>query len=183
MNEQPAVPSLLPFTLIMTRLLTSIAVLAGAFTQSVSSFRILSVETRQHQPHAYRTSSLLFSSENDSPEEAPPPSLILDSDAVNQQMGQLKSKYPTAEADYLAAARKRAEEKTASVNDMSTDEEWFEANKKKSLIGDGMEDEWERSLEEAGNADSQILIPMSSAVDGEGDDSDDGSGPEPTLLI
>ena len=83
----------------------------------------------------------------------------------------------------LTAARRRAEETTASVNDMSTDEEWFEANEKKSLIGDGMEDEWEKSLEEAGNADSQILIPINT-IDGEGGDDDDNSGgPEPTLLI
>ena len=165
----------------MTKLLSSIALLVTVSTQQVCSFSILPPATQQHQQ--YPVSSALFSSEDNSNEEPPPPSLILDADAVNQQMGQLKSKYPTAEADYLAAARKRAAEKTASVNDMSTDEEWFEANEKKSLIGDGMEDAWEKSLEEAGNADSQILIPINT-IDGEGGDDDDNSnGPEPTLLI
>lgn len=164
----------------MTKLLSSIALLVSVSTQQVCSFSILPPATHQHQHSP--ASSVLFSSE-DTNEEPPPLSLILDADAVNQQMGQLKSKYPTAEADYLAAARRRAEERTASVNDMSTDEEWFEANEKKSLIGDGMEDAWEKSLEEAGNADSQILIPINT-IDGEGGDDDDNSGgPEPTLLI
>ena len=180
----------------MTKLLASIAVLTSVTTQQVSSFSILPSWTpatvqQQQQQQYHITPSVLFSSENNNDDnqkvEPPPPSsLILDTDTVNQQMNQLKSKYPTAEADYLAAARKRAAEKTASVNDMSTDEEWFEANKKKSLIGDGSEDEWEKSLEEAGNADSQILIPMSASIDGEGGDDNNGDGnggPEPTLLI
>ena len=92
-------------------------------------------------------------------------------------MAQFKSKYPTAEADYLAAARKRAEMRMESVNNMSTDQDWMQvAEEKKKQMGGAVEDDWEASAKEAGNEDSQILIPVDISASGEGDD-------EPTLLL
>jgi hypothetical protein len=112
--------------------------------------------------------------ENDSYDEEP--SLVL-GDAVNEQMASLKSKYPTAEADYLAAARARNAAKTNSVSHAASDEAWKNLRDEKKKTGLLQEDAWEASLEEAGNADSQILIPMSDQADS----SDDPE--EPKLLL
>jgi hypothetical protein len=112
--------------------------------------------------------------ENASDEE--PPSLLIGS-ALNNELAKFKSKYPTSESDYLAAARRRAEERCESTNSKSSDDDWKEMAKAKQAEGVVLDD-WEQSLVEAGNADSQILIPIVLS-----DDSDDGEEPEPKLLL
>ena len=83
--------------------------------------------------------------------------LILDAAAMAQQMAGLKSKYPTAEADYLAAARARAAQRAESKNNEATDDDWKQVKEKTKIKDD---DDWEISAKEAGNIDSQILIPL-----------------------
>ncbi|KAI2497177.1 hypothetical protein MHU86_17325 [Fragilaria crotonensis] len=104
------------------------------------------------------------------------PSLLLGNDLDNE-LAKFKSKYPTSESDYLAAARKRAEERRESINSQSSDDDWKEMAKKKQAAGVVLDD-WEQSLFEAGNADSQILIPIVLTDEGE-----DGDDPEPKLLL
>ena len=95
---------------------------------------------------------------------------------MEQQLRQYKSKYPTSEADYLAAARERARARTASQGIRATQQD-FEAvaEEKKKLYGE--HDDWEASAKEAGNTDSQILLPQLP------DEDDEGEGAEPTLLL
>ena len=97
--------------------------------------------------------------------------------ALSDEMASFKSKYPTSESDYLAAARKRAEERRESVNSQSTDGDWKTMAQKKQAEG-VVVDDWEQSLVEAGNEDSQILIPIAFTEEGE-----DGEEPEPKLLL
>ena len=111
-------------------------------------------------------------------EEEPAPTLIFGG-ALEDEMAAFKSKYPTSESDYLAAARQRAEEKRDSANSQSTDDDWQEMANLKKLEG-LVEDDWEKSLEEAGNADSQILIPVMPDF---GAGEDDEEPPEPKLLL
>jgi hypothetical protein len=107
--------------------------------------------------------------------------LILDAAQVQEHMGKLKSKYPTHEADYLAAARKRAQEKLASRNDDTTDDDWKRAaREKQQTVGLDGQDDWEASLKEAGNADSQILVPGNLFLT---TTTTDGDGEEPKLLL
>jgi hypothetical protein len=108
-------------------------------------------------------------------EEADPPSLLVLGDAMNQELAKFRSKYPTSESDYLAAARRRSEEKPESINNMSDDGDWLAMSKAKQSEGIVLDD-WEQSLVEAGNADSQILIPIVLT-----DDKEDGE--EPKLLL
>ena len=96
---------------------------------------------------------------------------------MDNELAKFKSKYPTSESDYLAAARKRAEERRESINSQSSDDDWKEMAKKKQAEGVVLDD-WEQSLVEAGNADSQILIPIVLT-----DDVEDGDDPEPKLLL
>ena len=112
-------------------------------------------------------------------DEEEPQGLVLD--GLDQQMRQMSSKYGFTESDFLAAARKRAEERVESVNSMSTDEDWQKiAEAKKKEQGDI--DDWENSLKEAGNTDSQILMFTDPPPGGE-DGEDGDSGEEPKLLL
>ena len=96
---------------------------------------------------------------------------------IQQVLQVEKSKYPTSEKDYLAAARQRAAEARESVNDLSTDNDWMDMAAKNRAAG---LDDWEHSLAEAGNADSQILIPvMETTTTTDGGD----EPPEPKLLL
>ena len=108
--------------------------------------------------------ALLMSSD----QEQEPPSLILGGDEMEQQMKQLRSKYPTSEADYLAAARARAKARPESVNSMATQQDYEKvAEEKKKEMG-GMDfEEWEAKQAE----ESQLLI------------DNGGDGDEPTLLL
>jgi hypothetical protein len=102
------------------------------------------------------------------------PKLLLSVSEVESQMKSLRSKYPTSEADYLAAARARNAAKTASSERTATDEDWHEiAAEKVRAVGEM--DDWDKSVAEAGNADSQILIPLTS----HGEDGND----EPKLML
>lgn len=102
------------------------------------------------------------------------PSLLLGED-MESELNKFKSKYPTSESDFLAAARQRAQEKTESVTSGSTDDDWQDMAKKNV----GGVDDWENALTEAGNADSQILIPV--MPDEEGEEGEDP--PEQQLLL
>jgi hypothetical protein len=105
---------------------------------------------------------------NTPPEE----SLILSGEAMAAQMAQLQSKYPTTESAYLAAARARNAAKTASREETATDRDWqMMQQQKQQAVGDI--DDWEESAKEAGNIDSQILLP---SLPEDGDD-------EPKLLL
>ena len=153
----------------MTKLSVSLIFLVCVLTaQQVASFGIA------RQPAAVATTWALFST----PEDAEPPKLILDLDEVKEKMAKLKSKYPTAEADYLAAARKRAALKVESRNNESSDEDWQKMAAEKNQVMGGAEagtpaaaagdDGWEASLNDEGNAqDSQIFIPMEGGEDEE----------------
>jgi hypothetical protein len=111
-------------------------------------------------------------------QETEPSSLLLTADEVAQQMARLRSKYPTSEADYLAAARARSAAKTQSVQGAATDDDFEQlAQQKRQQVGDI--DDWEQSKAEAGNSDSQILIPMNIVVE----DNDNGDADEPKLLL
>ena len=147
----------------MTKFLTTLALLACASTGE--SFTT---------PSPLRTTATRLFSEPEGGDAG----LILDTSEIEGQMAGLRNKYPTAEADYLAAARKRAEMKVESQNNMSTDEDWKRAAQAKQKEGGAQQDDWEASLQESGNQDSQILIPMDIPDGSEGED-----GPEPTLLL
>lgn len=155
---------------IMTKLLASSVFLVCVLTQQVASFGI----GRTRQPAVATFNKALFSTPEDAEsEEAAPKKLILDLNEVKEKMAKLKSKYPTAEADYLAAARKRAELKVESRNNESSDEDWQQmAAEKSQQMGGGtpaaQDDGWEASLKDEGNAaDSQIFIPMEGGEDEE----------------
>lgn len=112
----------------------------------------------------------VFSSSSADGEQAEEPTLLIGED-LDKELKQIKSKYPTSEADYLAAARKRAQEKKESVNSLSKDEDWQVVAEKKGEKGD--DDDWENS------DDSQILLPdLGSDSTGE-----DGEEKEPELLL
>jgi hypothetical protein len=103
------------------------------------------------------------------------PELLTSTSDVDAHMAKLRSKYPTSEADYLAAARARNAAKQASSDRTATDADWIQiAVEKKQAIGDI--DDWDKSVSEAGNADSQILIPMNSEI---GEDDEE----EPKLML
>jgi hypothetical protein len=110
-------------------------------------------------------------------DEDEPPKLVLDSQAIQEALKVEKSRFPTAESDYLAAARQRAAEARESVNSMSSDEDWFNMASQKTAEMGGTMDDWEASRAEAGNADSLILIPATPDMK-EGEEP-----PEPKLLL
>ncbi|GKY93009.1 hypothetical protein MPSEU_000269400 [Mayamaea pseudoterrestris] len=126
------------------------------------------IQTLQQQLRPSMTQ--LFESSEEIDAAATPNELILDTAAVAQQMAGLRSKYPTSEADYLAAARARAAAKAASKNDEATDQDWVSVKQK---VQPKEDDDWEISAKEAGNIDSQILIPL---MNEDGDD-------EPKLML
>jgi hypothetical protein len=119
--------------------------------------------------------------------------LLVLGDGLGDEMAKLRSKYPTSEADYLAAARARNAAKQASTSHNDNDEtSWQQlADEKRKEAGaaggDFEKDAWEASRLEAGNADSQILIPMMDPEGGKGSSggsSDDSENPEePKLLL
>jgi hypothetical protein len=113
----------------------------------------------------------------------PPPSLVLTADQVAAQMTKLRSQYPTSEADYLAAARARSAAKTASVERSATDEDFVAlAQLKEAQFG--TMDNWEQSQREAGNSDSQILLPIGLSTDtGSSSSNSKDGGEEPKLLL
>jgi hypothetical protein len=131
----------------------------------VSSFSVLPSSTTRVLPHG---AFLLAAEESSDQEEG----LVLD--GLDKEMNSFKSEISFGEFDFLAAARKRAEERKESVNSSASDEEWLKmADEKAEAFGDI--DDWENSKKEAGNADSQILMFTDPPADGD-DESSDGGG-------
>ena len=122
--------------------------------------------------------------------EEPDGGLVLGSKEIEKQLASLRSKLPTSEADYLAAARQRAAEQRASNNNSGSDEDWNkiaqakkqqEQQQEQQSQGDG----WEASLND-GSSDSKSLLFFEEQHQGKdsGDnDNDAGAEEEPKLLI
>lgn len=100
---------------------------------------------------------------------------------IDSQMAKLRNKYPTSEADYLAAARARNAARAASLNAEASDQDWSQvaAEVRKRQGGGAVDEDWESSAREAGNADSQILIPVDLETSGDSGGEED----EPKLLL
>ena len=144
----------------------------------VNSFSIVA---SQSLVSSFKTTTRLASEANDENQEQEQ-GLVLD--GLDDQMNKMKGQFEGYELDYLAAARKRAELKVASVNDSSKDEDWQQiADEKKEAYGEI--DDWENSKKEAGNVDSQILMFTDSSEDGDDDEGGDGgdSGEQKLLLF
>lgn len=95
---------------------------------------------------------------------------------LDQEMNKVALKNSFSEIDVLAAAKKRAQERPESRNSSAGDKDWKElAEEKKGQFGEI--DDWENSMKEAGNVDSQILM-FTEPESGEGDE-DEG----PKLLL
>jgi|UniRef100_A0A6T7F0A4 hypothetical protein len=122
---------------------------------------------------------VLRSTNNNDETDTDEPKLILDN--MEDAIASLKTKYPTSEAGYLEAARKRADEQRASVETTAaSDEEWMKmAQDKAHAMGTSSdEDGWEASKDDAASlGESQILIPMNPSSD------DDSEEEEPKLLL
>mmetsp|Transcript_43165 Transcript_43165/g.104405 ORF Transcript_43165/g.104405 Transcript_43165/m.104405 type:complete len:143 (+) Transcript_43165:76-504(+) len=100
-------------------------------------------------------------------------------DGLDNKMSEFRTEYSFTEADYLAAARKRAEERKASVNSGASDEDWQKiADEKESQVG--KIDDWENAVKEAGNSDSQILMFTEPPADAKGEE---GKGDDKLLLF
>lgn len=123
------------------------------------------------------------SNEDDDNENENEKKLVLGDSEIQAEMNTLRSKYPTSESAYLAAARARNVAKTASVEtSAATDEDWQAmASEKRKAMGGDVVDDWENSKMEAGNMDSQILIPVSDSSGEDGDANTDDE--EPKLLL
>jgi hypothetical protein len=120
---------------------------------------------------AYSATALRSSKGGSEEEEG----LILN--GLDQEMRQMSSKYSFSEIDFLAAAKKRAQERPESRNASAGEADWKElAEEKKSQFG--VIDDWENSMKEAGNVDSQILM-FTEPTSEDGNDGDD----EPKLLL
>ena len=115
---------------------------------------------------------------DDQEEENKPQGLVLD--GLDDQLQKMKGQFQSYELDYLAAAKKRAEQKVASVEGGARDDDWKSlADEKKDLYGEI--DDWENSKKEAGNVDSQILM-FTEPSKGDGEDGEGGED-EPKLLL
>ena len=122
-----------------------------------------------------RTITSLAAEENDKDE---PDGLVLG--GLDQEMKKVASDIDFGAIDYLAEAKKRAAQKTESRNAGARDEDWKElADEKKEQYG--VIDDWENSVKEAGNTDSQILMFTDPPADEE--DGEDGDDDEPKLLL
>jgi hypothetical protein len=100
-------------------------------------------------------------------------------DGLNKEMSKVASQFSFSEMDFLAAAKKRAEERVESKNASAGDKDWKTlAEEKNSEYGEI--DDWDNSMKEAGNQDSQILMFTDPPADGE---DEGGEGAEPKLLL
>ena len=128
-------------------------------------------------PQNSASRSFALGAEADENKEEEPKGLVLE--GLDKELTKIARKAPSYEMDYLAAARKRSEEKRESVNSGAKDEDWTNlANEKEESVG--KIDDWENAQKEAGNSDSQILMftePSSSS------DEEKGEGDEPKLLL
>jgi hypothetical protein len=155
----------------------SLLVLCVQQLTAVSSLSVVRPLERQNRLACALQSS--FDDEGGPTQPSPSDDGLILSD-IDVQMAKLRSKYPTSEADYLALARARNAAKAASVNEGASDTDWqhvaAEARERSGAV-----DDWEVAAKEAGNVDSQILIPIELM---EGDSSADGGDPdEPKLML
>ena len=128
----------------------------------------------QQQRRSSKTSTVLFEGDREEEEDK---GLVLGD--LDTEMRKVSSDMSFGAIDYLAEARKRAEQRTESDNSGGGDKEWKElANEKADKYG--TVDDWENSVKEAGNADSQILM-FTEPAQGEGEDGEEGE--EPKLLL
>jgi hypothetical protein len=112
--------------------------------------------------------------QNEPPSREEPAQGLYLGDDVEEQIKSLTSKFPTSEADYLAAARKRAEEARASINNEASDEDWQQvAHHDATTIND---DGWESSIA----LESEILLPKLPTQGGKDGGEEEE---EPTLLL
>lgn len=125
---------------------------------------------------AFRRQKVFLAAEEKNKEKADP-GLVLD--GLDQEMNQFTSEFAFSESDYLAAARKRAEERKESVNSGASDDEWKKIAEEKETQY-GTIDDWENAVKEAGNVDSQILMFTDPPADG---DDEDGEGGDSKLLL
>jgi len=133
----------------------------------------------QQQPQETNDSSSSLTSTSSS---SPLSELLLARDALQQQMYQLKSKYPTSEADFLVAARARAAHRVESVNSQAKDEDWMQASKVcKEQLGD--DDDWEASLSSSSSWKDSLILLMADPNTLKKDGEDDGPPKEPKLLL
>jgi hypothetical protein len=127
-------------------------------------------------PLTVTSRTIPLAAEEDNNEEGE--GLVLD--GLDKEMSKMPSDYNFGGIDFLAAARKRAEEKPESANAGATAEEWLKmADTKKEQFGNI--DDWENSRKEAGNADSQILMFTEPPAEEEDIDGEDDG--EPKLLL
>ncbi|KAG7344034.1 hypothetical protein IV203_022042 [Nitzschia inconspicua] len=135
--------------------------------------------TKQHRHMIKRARSMLESSAPGNNEEHKDGNDGLVLDGLDKEMGKMASKFAFTESDFLAAARRRAEEKVKSKNASAGDNDWKSlAEEKKSEYGEI--DDWDNSIKEAGNQDSKILMFTDPQVDGDDDGEDDA---EQKLLL
>jgi hypothetical protein len=128
------------------------------------SFSVVVPTTR-----AFLRQEVLLAAEENSEQEDP--GLVLN--GLDKEMNEYRTEYSFSETDYLAAARKRAEERKESANGEASDEEWEKIAKDKESQY-GTIDDWENSVKEAGNADSQVLMFTDPPTDGD-DENEEGS--------
>ena len=100
--------------------------------------------------------------------------LILSGEAVAKEMTSLRSKYPTTESDYLAAARARSAAKTESVDCAASDEDWNSIKAAQQKATGKEINAWDdpSAGDSEEGAEGNVLIPD---VDDEGD--------EPKLML
>jgi hypothetical protein len=125
-------------------------------------------------PRTFTSRTTSLAAEENSNEE--PEGLVFE--GLDQQMKKVASDLDFGQIDFLAEAKKRAQQKKESSNAGAGDDEWKNlANEKKEQYG--QIDDWENAVKEAGNADSQILMFTEPPADEQGEDVDD----EPKLLL
>lgn len=144
-----------------------ILVLVGVFLNGCRGFSFYpAFGTSAHHLVSQRWSLLSKPNDNDNGSET---ELIVSADEMEKQLATLRNKYPTAEADYLAAARARSVEKTESQECKATDQDWQyikQQKEQKAATSDSVETSEEDN-------DSQILVTASS----------DDENEEPKLLL
>lgn len=173
----------------MIRLLLHVLLLVAVPSILVSAFTTTTLATPKVYPTPVTKQQsqqfvLLSSAQNDDSKDIPQQQqqqedgLVLD--GLDAEMGKMASKFSFTETDFLAAAKKRAAERVESKNASAADNEWQAlAEEKKTEYGEI--DDWDNSMKEAGNKDSQILMftDPPAAADGE----DKGEDDEPKLLL
>lgn len=155
--------------------LTEVVIFATPLAVSCfsASRRVTTVGLKKRGSHMLWISSEARTDENNGTSEGNE-GLVLD--GLDQEMDKVASKFAFSESEFLAAAKKRAEQRVESKNASAQDDDWKTlAEEKKTTYGEI--DDWENSTKEAGNTDSQILMFIEPPADGDPD------GDVPKLLL